>query len=130
MIANWMMDPVHGDKDGYARVAVKLIEKMEEKPSALPIPEAAASGGHAGSLPATSVASGSGSGRGRGCGANDTGRGGIGRTFTSRNLEYQSGFDSGYPRDRWDIAPYQFTRGGNRGGRGHGRGGTRGGGYF
>jgi hypothetical protein len=41
MIANWMTDPVHGDKAGYARVAVKLIEKMEEKSSALSTPEAA-----------------------------------------------------------------------------------------
>ncbi len=130
MIANWMTDPVHGDKAGYARVAVKLIEKMEEKPSALPTPETAASGGHAGSLPATAVAPSSGSGRGRGRGANDTGSGGIGRTFTHRNHEYQSGFDSRYRRDRWDSAPYQFTRGGNRGGRGCRRGGTRGGGYF
>jgi hypothetical protein len=32
MIANWMTYPVHRDKAGYARVAVKLIEKMEEKP--------------------------------------------------------------------------------------------------
>jgi hypothetical protein len=32
MIANWMTDPVHGGKAGYGRVAVKLIEKMEEKP--------------------------------------------------------------------------------------------------
>jgi hypothetical protein len=31
MIANWTTDPVHGDKASYARVAVKLIEKMEEK---------------------------------------------------------------------------------------------------
>jgi hypothetical protein len=130
MIANWMTDPVHGDKAGYARVAVKLIEKMEEKPSALPTPEAAASGGHAGPLPATPVASGSGFGRGRGRGANDTGRGGFGRTFTPRNPEYQSGYDSRYRRDRWDSAPYQFTRGGNCGGRGRGRGGTRGSGYF
>jgi hypothetical protein len=126
MIANWMTDPVHGDKAGYARVAVKLIEKMEEKPSALTTTEAAASSGHAGPLPATTVASGSGSSRGRGRGANDTGRGGYGRTFTPRNPEYQSGYDSRYRRDRWDSAPYQFTRGGNRGG----RGGTRGGGYF
>jgi hypothetical protein len=36
MIANWMTDPVHGDKAGYARVAVKLIEKMEESPSSNP----------------------------------------------------------------------------------------------
>jgi hypothetical protein len=130
MIANWMTDPVHGDKAGYARVAVKLIEKMEEKSSALATPKAATSGGHAGSLPATSMASGSASGRGRGRGANDTGRGGSGRTFTPRNLEYQSGYDSRYRRDRWDMAPYQFTRGGNRGGRGRERGGSRGGGYF
>jgi hypothetical protein len=59
----------------------------------------------------------------RGRGANDTGRGGFGRTFTPRNPEYQSGYDSRYRRDRWDSAPYQFTRGGNRGGRGRGRGG-------
>jgi hypothetical protein len=130
MIANWMTDPVHGDKAGYARVAVKLIEKMEEKSFALATPEAATSGGHAGSLPATSMVSGSASGRGRGRGANDTGRGGSGRTFTPRNLEYQSGYDSRYRRDRWDMAPYQFTRGGNHGGRGRGRGGSRGGGYF
>jgi hypothetical protein len=31
MIANWMTDPVQGDKARYARVAVKLIEKMEQK---------------------------------------------------------------------------------------------------
>jgi hypothetical protein len=71
-----------------------------------------------------------GSGRGRGRGANDTGRGGTSRTFTPRNHEYQGGFDSRYRRDRWDLAPYQFSRGGSRGGRGRGRGGTRGGGYF
>jgi hypothetical protein len=34
MTANWMTDPVHGDKAGYVRVAVKLIEKMEDKPHA------------------------------------------------------------------------------------------------
>jgi hypothetical protein len=127
MIANWMTDPVHGDKAGYARVAVKLIEKMEEKSSASAVPEASPSGGPP---PATSMASGSASGRGRGRGANDTGRGGSSRTFTPRNLEYQSGYDNRYRRDRWDMAPYQFTRGGNRGGRGRGRGGPRGGGYF
>jgi hypothetical protein len=127
MIANWMTDPVHGDKAGYARVAVKLIEKMEEKSSASAVPEASPSGGPP---PATSMASGSASGRGRGRGANDTGRGGSSRTFTPRNLEYQSGYDNRYRRDRWDMAPYQFTRGGNRGGRGRGRGGSRGGGYF
>jgi hypothetical protein len=83
MIANWMTDPVHGDKAGYARVAVKLIEKMEEKSSALPTPEAAASGGPVGSLLATSGASGSGSGRGRGRGANDTGPAAPSRLATS-----------------------------------------------
>jgi hypothetical protein len=130
MIANWMTDPVHGDKAGYARVAVKLIEKMEEKASALHIPVVAASGGHAGSLPATSVVPSSGSGRGRGRGTNDATRGGTGRNFTPRNYEYQGGSDSRYRRDRWDSAPYQFSRGGSRGGRGRGRGGNRGGGYF
>jgi hypothetical protein len=128
MIANWMTDPVHGDKAGYARVAVKLIEKMEEKSSASAVPEASPSGRLAGPPPVTSMASGSASGRGRG--ANDTGRGGSSRTFTPRNLEYQSGYDNRYRRDRWDMAPYQFTRGGNRGGRGRGRGGSRGGGYL
>jgi hypothetical protein len=128
MIANWMTDPVHGDKAGYARVAVKLIEKMEEKPSILPIPEAAVTSGPVGPPPATPSASGSARGRGRG--ANDPGRGGGGRTFIPRNPEYQSGFDNRYRRDRWDSAPYQFTRGGNRGGRGPGRGGSRGGGYY
>jgi hypothetical protein len=122
MIANWMTDP--------ARVAVKLIEKMEEKPSALPTPVVAASGGHAGSVPATSVVSSSGSGRGRDRGANDAGRGVTSRTFMPRNYEYQGGSDSRYRRDRWDSAPYQFSRGGSRGGRGRGRGGYRGGGYF
>ena len=122
MIANWMTDPVHGDKAGYAIVAVKLIEKMEEKPSTQPLPEAAFTRGPVGPSPATPTASRSGRGRGRG--ANDPGRGGGSRTFFPRNSEYQSGFDSRYRRDRWDSAPYQFTRGGNRGGRGRGRGGT------
>jgi len=130
MIANWMTDPVHGDKAGYARVAVKLIEKMEEKPSALPIPVVTASGGHAGPVPAASAATGSGSGQGRGRGATDGGRGGNSRTFTPRNYDYQGGTDSRHRRDRWDSAPYQFQRGGSRGGRGRGRGGNRGGGYF
>ncbi len=121
MIANLMTDPVQGDKAGYARVAVKLIEKMEEKPSTQPLPEAAVTSGPVGSSPATPKASGS--GRGRGLGANDPVRG-------RGNSEYQSDFDSRYRRDRWDSAPYHFTRGGNRGGRGRGHGGTRGGGYY
>ncbi len=52
MIENWMTDPVHGDKAGYARVAVKLIEKMEEKSSASAVPEASPSGRLAGPPPA------------------------------------------------------------------------------
>jgi hypothetical protein len=115
-------------KAGYARVAVKLIEKMEEKPSALPTPVATASSGHSSPVPAASVASGPGSGRGRGRGALDAGRGGTSRNFTPRNYDYQGGTDSRNRRDRW--APYQFQRGGSRGGRGRGRGGYRGGGYF
>jgi len=70
----------------------------------------------------------SGSGRGRGRGFNDTGRSGGSRTIFPHNTDYQGGSDSRYRRDRWDSAPYQFTRGGNRGGRG--RGGKRGGGYM
>jgi hypothetical protein len=125
-ITNWMTDPVHGDKAGYARVAVKLIKKMEEKPSIQPIPEAAVTSGPVGPSPATPTASGSGRGRG----TNNPGRRGGGRTFIPCNPEYQSGIDNRYRRDRWDSAPYQFTRGGNRGGRSPRRGGSRGGGYY
>jgi hypothetical protein len=50
MIVNWMTDPVHGDKAGYARVAVKPIEKMEEKPITQPPTDCAGSSGSAGSI--------------------------------------------------------------------------------
>jgi hypothetical protein len=85
MIANWMTDPVHGDKAGYARVAVKLIEKMEEKPSTQPLPEAASTRGPVGPIPATSTASSS--GRGCGLGSTDSGRGSGSRSFFPRNSQ-------------------------------------------
>jgi hypothetical protein len=88
--------------------------------------DVAGSSGLAGPPPVPSTASGSGRDRGRGL--IDSERGGGSRTFFPRNSDYHGGSDSRYRRDRWDSAPYQFTRGGNRGGRG--RGGKRGGGYF